>query len=164
MSIYIFCRPVHSGKTTALLEWCNQQENIAGVLMPDINGSRKIFDIHSKEIFDIECADAINTKEPLITAGRFLFYTAAFERANSILINAMGQNLHWLVIDEAGKLELEGEGFYSSIVRALEIYDNNEMAGNLLMTVRDSLCEAAISFFEIQHYRIIEGLEMIDEP
>ena len=107
--------------------------------MPDINGSRKIFDVRSREIFDIECADAINTKEPLITAGRFHFYTTAFEKANSILINALNHEPAWLVIDEAGKLELENKGFYSSIVRALEIYDNNEMTGNLLITVRDSL-------------------------
>ena len=164
MSIYIFCRPIHSGKTTALLEWCNRQENIAGVLMPDMNGSRKIFDVHSREVFDIECIDAANTKEDLTAIGRFHFYTSAFEKANSILINAMAREPAWLVIDEAGKLELEGKGFYRSIVGALEIYDNTERAGNLLISVRDSLCEAAITYFKIKNYRIIDGLEMIDEP
>ena len=83
MSIYIFSNPIHSGKTTALLEWCNGQENIAGVLMPDINGNRKIFDVNTKEIFDIECIDAANTTEPLISVGRFHFYSSAFEKANS---------------------------------------------------------------------------------
>jgi len=73
MSIYIFSRPIHSGKTTELLQWCNLQKNIAGILMPDINGSRKILDLLTKDVFDIECTDAINTKEQITSIGRFKF-------------------------------------------------------------------------------------------
>ena len=43
MSIIIFSRPVHSGKTTELMQWCEQvsiKQNVAGILMPDIDGSR----------------------------------------------------------------------------------------------------------------------------
>jgi nucleoside-triphosphatase THEP1 len=163
MSIYIFSRPVHSGKTTALLEWCNRQENIAGVLMPDINGTRKIFDINSKEIFDIECVDAANTNESLTSVGRFHFYSMAFERANSILINALAQKPRWLLIDEAGKLELDGKGFFSAIIKAIPFYDDTNTTGNLLMTVRESLCNEAISFFKIKNYRVIHQLEELIE-
>ncbi|MBK8494577.1 MAG: hypothetical protein IPL50_05750 [Chitinophagaceae bacterium] len=65
MSIFILSAPVHSGKTTGLLKWCNRQDNIAGVLMPDMDGSRKIVNLHTKEIFAIECTDPLHTKEPL---------------------------------------------------------------------------------------------------
>ena len=163
MSIYIFCRPIHSGKTTALLEWCERQENMAGVLMPDINGSRKIFDVKSKTIFDIECTDTANTRKPLTSIGRFHFYTAAFEKGNAIVLNALLQNPCWLLIDEAGKLELEGRGFYESVAKALEIYSHTKKTGNLLLTVRDSLCEEVISFFKIKNCRVISELKMIDE-
>ena len=97
MSIYIFSRPVHSGKTTELLQWCNQQKNIAGILMPDINGSRKILDLQTKNMFDIECTDATNTKELLTAVGRFHFYTASFEKANAIVLAALNQTPGWLV-------------------------------------------------------------------
>ena len=163
MSIFIFSRPIHSGKTTELLDWCSRQQNIAGVLMPDIDENRKIFDITTKEVITIECADAANTNEPLTTVGRFHFYTSVFEKANSILINAIAREPRWLVIDEAGKLELEGRGFHKSIIRAVEIYSNNKKPGNLLITVRDSLCEAVISFFNIKNCRVIAGLEMTGE-
>ena len=159
MSIYIFSGLIQTGKTTALWEWCNQQENIAGVLMPDINGSRKIFDVNSREVFDIECIDAANTKEPLTPVGRFNFYSSAFEKANSILINAMVQKPHWLVIDEAGKLEMEGKGFFPAIIKAIPFYDDTNTPGNLLMTVRGSLCNEVISFFKIKNYRVIDQLE-----
>jgi nucleoside-triphosphatase THEP1 len=159
MSIYIFSRPIHSGKTTELLQWCNQQKNIAGILMPDINGSRKILDLHTKSVFDIECTDATNTKESLTSVGRFHFYTAAFERANAIMLAALNHTLHWLVIDEAGKLELDRKGFYESIVKAVDVYSDEKIAGNLLITVRESLCNEVISFFKIKNFQVVHKLE-----
>lgn len=159
MSIYIFSGPVHSGKTTELQQWCSQQKNISGILMPDINGSRKILDLHTKAFFDIECTDAANTKERLTSVGRFYFYTSAFEKANAIVLIALNQIPRWLVIDEAGKLELDGKGFYDSIVKAVDVYNNDQIAGNLLITVRDSLCNEVISFFKIKNYQIVHQLE-----
>jgi nucleoside-triphosphatase len=159
MSIYIFSRPIHSGKTTELQQWCNQQKNIAGILMPDIDGSRKIFDLQTKNIFDIECADAANTKELLTAVGRFHFYTAAFEKANAIALAALKQRPTWLVIDEAGKLELDGKGFYELIEKAVSFYSNDKVAGNLLITVRESLCNEVISFFKIKRGLIVHRLK-----
>jgi len=159
MSIYLFSRPIHSGKTTTLMQWCSRQKNIQGILMPDINGSRKIMNIKTKEIFDIECIAPGSSKEPLTMVGRFSFYTAAFEKANSILHTALTENPDWLVIDEAGKLELEGKGFYNSIAKAVAIYNNETCTGNLLITVRDSLCNEVISFFNIRNYIVIDKPE-----
>lgn len=161
MSIYIFSRPVHSGKTTELLQWCNEQENIYGVLMPDVNGSRKILDLHSKDVFDIECKDSANTNERLIPVGKFHFYTAAFEKANLIISSAVKQNPGWLVIDEAGKLELDGKGFYPCIKEAVEFYSGNHNSANLLMTVRDSLCADVIEYFKLRNHKIVHRLEDI---
>lgn len=159
MSIYIFSRPIHSGKTTELLQWCDQQKSIAGILMPDINGSRKILDLHTKNIFDIECTDAMNTKELLTSAGRFHFYTTAFEKANESVLAALNQRPGWLVIDEAGKLELNGKGFYKSIIKAVDLYNNHKVSENLLITVRESLCNDVIAFFKIEGAQVIYQLE-----
>jgi nucleoside-triphosphatase len=160
MSIYIFSRPVHSGKTTELLEWCNLQNNIYGVLMPDVNGNRKILNLDTKEIFDAECIDIVNTTPSITSIGKFNFYTEAFEKANSILMYALSQNPNWLVIDEAGNLELNGKGFYTSIVKAIDFFSDTT-SGNLLITVRDSLCKEVISFFNIKEFEIICRLEAI---
>ena len=80
----------------------SQQKNVAGILMPDIDGKRKILDLGTKEVFAVECDDPNNTKEKLITVGKYHFYAAAFERANSILLAAVSRNPEWLVIDEVG--------------------------------------------------------------
>lgn len=161
MSIIIFSRPVHSGKTTELLQWCNQQKNIAGIAMPDINGCRKIFDLQTKELFDIECMDTANTTEPITTVGRFRFYTAAFEKANAILIKSLSHHTDWLLIDEVGKLELQDKGFYPAILKAAVTYNNKETTGNLLLTVREYLCDEVIAFFKLKNCRVINQLEDI---
>ena len=159
MSIIIFSRPIHSGKTTELLRWCNKQKNIFGILMPDINGNRKILDLNTKDVFDIECTDVENTSELLTSIGRFHFYSNVFEKANSILLDALALNPEWLVIDEAGKLELEGKGFFDAIIKTADAYNNKKNTGNLLITVRDSLREEVIAFFKFKNYRIINELE-----
>ncbi len=159
MSIYVFSGPVQSGKSTELLKWCNQRERIMGILMPDILGCRKIFNVKSNEIFDIQCIDATKTAELLITIGKFNFYAAAFEKANLILTDALLEKPDWLLIDEIGYLELDGKGFYHSLVNAAEFYNNNTSYGNLLITVRDSLCEEVISFFELKNSQVIHQLE-----
>lgn len=161
MSIYLFSRPIRSGKTTELLHWCNQQKNIYGILMPDINGDRKIFDLHTKEIFDIECKDVINTNEPLISVGKFHFYTSAFSKANLIISSALKQKPGWLVIDEGGKLELDKKGFYPAIREAVEFYSDHHIPGNLLITVRDSLCTAIIEFFALKDCIVVHRLDDI---
>lgn len=161
MSIYIFSRPVHSGKTTDLQQWCNKRTNIHGILMPDINGSRKVYDIASKETFDIECTNAATTNKPLIAIGRFHFFTEAFEKANSILIQALSQKPAWLIIDEAGKLELDCKGFFPSIKEAVAIYDGEGATSNLLIVVRESLYNEVITCFNIKNCTIITRLEDI---
>lgn len=161
MSIFIFSRPIHSGKTTELRQWCDKQKNIAGILMPDIDGRRKIIDLQTKKTFDIECTDPANTKELLASVGRFHFYTSLFEKGNSIIEDALDQTYDWLIIDEVGKLELQKKGFYKSIAKAIEDYQGTKENSNLLITVRESLCKEVILFFKIKDPRVIHQLDDI---
>lgn len=163
MSIIIFSRPIHSGKTTELLQWCSHKKNIYGILMPDINGHRKILDLNTKEVFDIECPNPESIGEALTSVGRFHFYNKAFDKANSIILDALEKSPPWLLIDEAGKLELEQKGFYTAILKAVAIYKNKELQGNLLITVRDSLCDEVTRFFKLGDGRVIHSLEGIEK-
>ena len=115
-------------------------------------------DIHTKKVFDIECKDPTATTQVLTVVGRFHFYSAAFEKANSILIKALEQEPGWLVIDEAGKLELEKKGLYRGIIQAIDHY-NSTASGNLLIIVRESLCAEVISFFKLRDAQVIHKLQ-----
>ncbi len=159
MSIYLFSQPIHSGKTTSLQQFIQHKKDCAGILMPDIEGSRKIFDIATKEVFNIQCTDPFTTSEQIISIGKYHFYCSAFEKANQILLAALTKKQDWFIIDEAGKLELDEKGFYPALQKAIVMYTTNEVTGNLLITVRDSLVADVIVKFKITNYNLIHQLE-----
>lgn len=164
MSIIIFSGAVHSGKTAELKQWFEQipiTKTVAGILMPDMNGSRKIYNIKTREIFDIECSDYEQATESLTTVGRYYFYNSAFEKANAIIAEAASAASEILVIDEVGKLELEGKGLYNATKNSIETeaYKNGNKI--LLLVVRDYLYEQAISFLDIKKHILIHRLDAI---
>lgn len=157
MSIFIFSRPINSGKTTDLLAWCKQKKNVSGILMPDIDGRRKILDISTMGFFDIECLGPHCANEPIISIGRFNFFISAFEKANTIIFNALNAKSSWILIDEVGKLELEEKGFYKSVKYAVELFNHINHPGNLILTVRESLINDVMLFFNIPQYKLVHS-------
>lgn len=145
------------------MNWCNQHNGVTGILMPDTDSGREMYNIETKERFYASCQDISQTNEALITIGRFNFFASAFERANQVLSSALKQKPGWLIIDEAGMLELKGEGFYSQVAEAIRLYSSINRSGNLLITVRDSLCDEMIRHFSITRYTIIDSLELLPE-
>src|SRR5437868_1261524 len=162
MSIIIFSRPVHSGKTTELMNYYQQQPslNISGVLMPDVDGTRKIFDLANKSYFDIECTDAENANERLVMVGKYCFYQSAFDKANHIISKTI-ESTDLLIIDEVGKLELVGKGLYPATQHAVNDSSFQSDAKHLLLVVRDSLYDAVISNFNIGEHRLIHEVNSI---
>ena len=155
MSIFLFSRPVRSGKTSELQRWCDTQKNVTGILMPDVNGKRMLQDIGSGMLFEMECDDPPNSEKPLLQVGRYYFYASAFTKANSSLLETLSALPQWLVIDEVGKLELDKKGFYPAVKQLVERYRNTRSGSNLLMVVREGLYEEVARFFKITgHTRI----------
>ena len=155
MSIVIFSDPIHSGKTTRLWHWCDQQQYVAGILMPDINGLRHIMDVPSKASFIIQCIDPENSNNMLVSIGRYHFYANGFTKANSILLKHASMQYNWLVIDEVGKLELDGKGLYPAVSGII----NSHSYTNLLLVVREGLYEPVIDFFKIAEHRVVHQLD-----
>ena len=160
MSIILFSRPVRTGKTTELSAWCGKQKNIAGILMPDSDGGRKAVDLSTNEIFNIECKGRDGKKEELIQVGKFYFYAPVFKKINNLLLNPLLPHPRWLVIDEVGILELAGAGFYDAVIKLVEVY-NNPAGADLLLVVRENLCNEVIAFFKIKNYSIVHNLKSL---
>jgi nucleoside-triphosphatase len=151
MDIFLFSKPIRSGKTTALMHWCSQKTGVSGILMPDINGRRNFFDLDTRTTFLAECDNPGQTNEALINMGRFYFYRSAFEKANVILLEGSSKKAEWLIIDEVGRMELEGKGVYP----ALEIILNKKECRNLVLVVRDSLIDTIPAFLKLKDHKII---------
>ncbi len=143
--VYILTGNIQTGKTTALLNWCKQRNDVSGIATPVINGKRFFYNILTAEFFALEATqNEINT----LAIGRFVFSQAAFDTANAILLQAIESQ--YIVVDEIGPLELQQNGLYKSIEFLLK-----ENKNNLLLVVRKKLVESVIEFFKLQQVIIL---------
>jgi nucleoside-triphosphatase THEP1 len=149
MSIVIFSREIHSGKTTELFNWVQEKQNVAGILMPDRQGRRMFYDIAKGIYFP---ADAVQQTAETIAVGSYFFDAGAFDKANSVIEKAALDPRALIVIDEVGKLEMEDRGFSRTLTTL--VADNRD----LLIVVRDSLIDAVSDKFGMSP-RIITSMK-----
>jgi nucleoside-triphosphatase len=151
-NIIILACEKHSGKTTTLLQWVKDKENIAGILSPDINGVRQFYDIEQGSYFTM----LATANEETLQIGKYVFSKASFDRANKILLAIKNK---FIIIDEIGPLELTGSGFTNT----LKIILQNKNYSNLLLVIRNELVKDLIEYFNIDekeiHFITIEDLK-----
>ncbi|MES2654883.1 MAG: NTP transferase domain-containing protein [Bacteroidota bacterium] len=160
-NIYIVSKAIQTGKTTDLLQWCKQQSNVAGILTPDVDGSRKLYDIKQKQTFDFETKEVLPANE-ITPIGRFHFLTEGFKQAQQIIHAGVGSE--YLVIDEIGRLELnEGKGLEPSLGQVIKQYVSKAVSGNLVLVIRDYLLEACMEKYSLHDAQIIQSPEEINK-
>jgi nucleoside-triphosphatase len=137
-NIFILTCEKHSGKTTALQQWIKDKENIAGILSPDINGTRHFYDIEQATYFTMLATE----NEETLSVGKYIFSKGAFDKANSILFSIKNKSI---IIDEIGPLELAGKGFADTV----QIILQNKNYTNLLLVVRNELVDDVVNYFSI---------------
>jgi nucleoside-triphosphatase THEP1 len=157
MSIIIFSKPIHSGKTTDLMSWCKTQKTCSGILMPDIDGVRKIFDIEKQSYFDAECK-TFGANEELVEIGKYQFYQSAFDRANQIIEEALSTESEFIVIDEIGMLEINQKGFYPSVKQLIDASNTDDIKSTIILAVRDVFVDEVVTYFHILNYTIVDSL------
>jgi nucleoside-triphosphatase len=144
--VFILTGVTQTGKTTSLMEWCEEKESIQGILTPVLDGKRIFLDIASKETFAMEAAV---DETDVLKVGRFVFSAKAFDKAKEIIVNAT--NNIYLIIDEIGPLELRKEGLHDAVAIALQ----NQKAQSIILVVREGLVEKVVEFFNINKPTII---------
>lgn len=159
MSIIIYSKSIHSGKTQSLLTWCETQTNVSGILMPIVNDKRFFYNIKTKTNFEAE----VNClyKDEVWQIGKYLFSQQAFGKANEIIRIAITENADCVVIDELGFLELEGKGFYDSWQFAMQAIKNQQFTGKLVLVVRDSLLKDVVLNLQNLPYKVVDDLQYI---
>lgn len=145
--IFILSEPIQSGKTTLLKNWATLQSNIGGILTPDVNYKRKLYDLKRDEYYNLQLSDI----EKGISIGRFVFDESVFIQAQQILKEAQHGNHQWVIVDEIGRLEMENKkGLEPCLTTLIEHYKSEIAHGNLLLVIRDYLLEAAIKHYQLQ--------------
>lgn len=135
--------PVQSGKTTRLIAWSENRNDVYGIVTPVIHGKRFFTDAATKETFAME---ADTYEKNVVKVGRYVFSTAAFDRAKKILENAVEQKQGWIIIDEIGPLELRGEGF-AEIAKKIIGTEGGDF--NIILVVRKELYDTVLAYFNL---------------
>jgi nucleoside-triphosphatase len=151
--IIIFSRPIRSGKTTELMNFCKTAKDVGGILMPDKGEEKQFYDIASKEYFPAS-ASPNDDEASVISVGAFKFSRDAFDKACGILDSSADR---LVIVDEAGKLELAGDGFHRTIVKLVGERSMDEKK-DLLLVVRDYLVEQVIEKYGLQKAVVVEEL------
>jgi nucleoside-triphosphatase THEP1 len=150
--IYILTGPVQTGKTTALINWFSNSNDVYGILTPVVNGKRFFMNAQTNERFPMEAAEY---DDDILAVGRFIFSKAGFEKAIQVIRDAVDKK-GWLVIDEIGPIELRGEGFSELLKEILAIRKEK-----IVLIVREGLVEKVKEQFIIQDAEIITDISVI---
>ena len=152
-NIYILSQPIKTGKTTLLKNWVDKQNNIAGILTPDVNEVRMLYNIAEKTYHTLQ----VNTEENAIKIGRFLFDKNGFKLAKEILSQSIPSQHNWVIVDEVGRLEInEQSGLEPTLTNIINAYKNQKAKGNLLLVVRDYLLQDVLNYYQIPDAIILD--------
>lgn len=157
-NIIILSQPVQSGKTTALMKRMHAVDNCDGVLTPDVAGLRKLLLIKQRTLIDFENTIA----EDAVSIGRFHFSNDAFQKAHDYLLSIEPRKDSEIIIDEIGKLELEGKGFHKALLHHLDLVRDSSSSHRLILVVRDSLLEEVKMKFNMQDAYVISTEDLTE--
>ncbi len=154
--LYILSKAIRSGKTSLLYKWAENRRDVAGILSPDADGLRMIYDLAAKEYFPFQVPQ--NTAFANIQqTGRFTFYQSAFDLAYTIIEQSFLKDPNWLIIDEVGPLELQKKGFHPILKQIIPAYLAGTKKGNLTLVIREGLVQEVCGFYGIEGY---EGFDL----
>lgn len=154
---FIITSPIQTGKSTAIQNWAVGRSDVGGFLSPidHHSGLRILTRISTIETLDFELNKATDTS---IHIGRFIFESQAFRESSLWLLDDLRRaDFRYIVLDEVGKLELQGQGYDALVKDALEQCDSKK---ELIFVVRDSLLEEVIEKYDLQNATIITDLHI----
>ena len=149
-STFILSGSVHSGKTTRLIKWLKDKNNVQGIISPIIDGKRYLVNIQSEEKRNLEINSGSSQKNVIII-GNYIFDQSVFDWACKIILDAIKTNPDWLIIDEVGPLELQGDGLAKAVIKVFSGKDYL-LKTNVVFVVRESLLNDFLN-----HYNLSEN-------
>jgi nucleoside-triphosphatase THEP1 len=153
-NIFILSAPIQSGKTTALMEfWESGVTSFDGFITPEIDESRKLIFLDTDEElpFELEGGNHLDS----IEIGRFKFSKSTFEAAKQKLKSLHKTSANLIIIDELGRLEMEGRGFEPELgefIEKFKLESNNKL---LIIVIRNTLLAAAIEKYGLEEASVL---------
>jgi nucleoside-triphosphatase THEP1 len=149
--INILSAPIHSGKSTALKHFILHNGNCCGILCPDIDHLRCLENIETGITIPFQKLQNDNEKDILV--GHYIFSHKGFETARNILSLIPSNTNKCIIVDEIGKLELNGGGLEPAFGQLLQNIKDHQL--NCILVVRDYLLEQAIKHYNIKQFNLL---------
>ena len=132
------------------MNWVSAQEDCGGVLSPDKDGLRQLYNIKEGSAVAWQKQESDQPTDMLV--GRFVFDAAAFAEATKWLdVQLKDPNIKTLVLDEIGPLELSGGGWNSWLTKVFK----NETSKTFILVVREGLVEKVVAHYGIANYTVV---------
>ncbi len=136
------------------MHWAVSQKKIDGIFQPVIDDKRFIYHIASRSLKSLEVS-ASAKDEHTIKIGNYSFSKETFEWAGKILLDSLSKDLEWLVIDEIGPLELEGNGLEPAISSIFD--ERKNISAKIVCVIREEILQKFIDHYKLQNcYEIFE--------
>ena len=158
--IVILTGKIQSGKTSFLKDlYLQNPQNWDGFLTPDVDGKRKLVFLSNGDEIELESTDM---EHDGISIGRFHFSKKSFASARYTIQTLINSSKQYVIIDEIGKLELDGQGLEPELSKYIEAFHKKALILNsqkpsqkLILVIRDSLLTRAIDHYQLHHAQIL---------
>lgn len=148
-TVFYVTGPLKSGKTTRLAAWCENRKDVAGLLSPVLTGKRWFRNLKNG---DLKPMEAENGETQVQQIGKYLFSSETFAWANETLMQATHlPGISYLVIDEIGPLELQGNGLAPALEKILSSFPAQL---DLVLVIRETLLEEMLRHFRLHQYPV----------
>ncbi len=158
--ITILTGEVHCGKSRALGRFLTEVKDLGktvkGLLNPSIDHEKWFVNLDTDDIFS---AEKLSKPDRVIKVGNYEFSANAFDRAKDIISQDVVGICDYFVIDELGKLELNGTGFEPEISQFLKKLPDTQIR-NVIIVVRDFLVDDAIAQFQLESPAVIKQTDL----
>jgi len=139
------------------MQWLQQHPDAAGILTPDVDGVRMLYDIANKTYHPLQ-VDADHPENDVVPIGKFRFSKTGFHLAQQILLRSAQSNAPWVVVDEVGLLEIKhSKGLEPIVSDILYLYKaQKNLQRFLLLVIRDSLLEEAKVHYNLENTTVLD--------
>ena len=149
--IRLLTGPIRSYKTTTLLQWSSHRDDVGGILTPDVDGLRHLYNIRERRFIAWEKTTQPDDRDLVI--GRFVFDHDAFVTAIGWLEDHLEDaSMRTIILDEIGPLELQGKGWDAWLLRSMDRLRPKEV----IFVVRQNIVEKVVERYGIEDAEIVD--------
>jgi nucleoside-triphosphatase len=158
-SFIVLCDKIKSGKSTALMLFAQKMQNTAGIICPDENGLRIVYNTYDKTKHVFQLPQVFSDDD--VQIGKYIFAEDGFAFARESITAALYSDAEYIIIDEVGKLELDGSGLEPAFSKFMKVAKTLK-GKTIILVIRDTLLGMCMVHFKLPPIWVYDVEEFIE--